>query len=53
MLGASAEWMASSVGGVALSPTTSGGKEVIFWPRFPNSARDLEYASTVRNTVFA
>lgn len=49
MLGASAEWMASSVAGVSLSPTTFGGKEVIFWPRFPNSAQDLTYASAVRN----
>ena len=47
MLTASAEWMVSSVAGVSLSPTTSGGKEVIFWPRFPNSAKDLTYASAV------
>ena len=47
MLGASAEWMASSVAGVSLYPTTSGGKEVLFWPRFPNSAKDLQYASAV------
>lgn len=49
MLGASAEWMASSVAGVSLSPTTFGGKEVIFWPRFPNSAKDFTYASAVSN----
>jgi alpha-L-rhamnosidase len=47
MLGASAEWMASSVAGVSLLPTTTGGREVLFWPRFPNSAKNLEYASAV------
>jgi hypothetical protein len=50
MLGASAEWMASSVAGVSLLPTTSGGKEVLFWPRFPNSAKNLEYASATQGT---
>ncbi|EED93166.1 predicted protein [Thalassiosira pseudonana CCMP1335] len=48
MLGASAEWMASSVAGVSLYPTTTGGKEVLFWPRFPNSANYLYYASATQ-----
>jgi len=50
MLGASAEWMVSAVAGVALHPTTTGGKEVLFWPRFPNSASTINYAWATQGT---
>ena len=50
MLGASAEWMVSAVAGLELEPTTTGGKDVQFWPRFPNSASTLEYAGTTQGT---
>jgi hypothetical protein len=50
MLGASAEWMVSAVAGVELEPTTTGGREVLFWPRFPNSANTLEYAGATQGT---
>lgn len=50
MLGASAEWMVSAVAGVALHPTTTGGKEVLFWPRFPNSARTIDHAWATQGT---
>ena len=50
MLGAAAEWMVSAVAGVELEPTTTGGKEVLFWPRFPNSANTLEYAGATQGT---
>lgn len=50
MLGASAEWMVSAVAGVSLHPTTTGGKQVLFWPRFPNSASTIEYASATQGT---
>jgi hypothetical protein len=45
MLGAIAEWMPSAVAGVSLFPTTVGGRHILFWPRFPNSAAMLQYAS--------
>ena len=50
MLGATAEWMVSAVAGVALSPTTVGGREVLFWPRFPNSARTIRHAGATQGT---
>jgi hypothetical protein len=50
MLGASAEWMVSAVAGLELEPTTTGGKEVQFWPRFPNSANTLKYAGATQGT---
>ena len=50
MLGAIAEWMSSSVAGVSLHPTTTGGEKVLFWPRFPKSAAMLEYASAIQGT---
>lgn len=50
MLGAAAEWMVSAVAGVELEPTTTGGKEVLFWPRFPNSANTLKYAGATQGT---
>ncbi|KAL7551332.1 hypothetical protein ACHAWF_014525, partial [Thalassiosira exigua] len=50
MLGASAEWMVAAVAGVELSSTTVGGREVLFWPRFPNSARTVRYASATQGT---
>lgn len=50
MLGASAEWMVSAVAGVQLHPTTTGGRTVLFWPRFPNSAEVLRYASATQGT---
>lgn len=50
MLGATAEWMVSSVAGVQLHPSTTGGKRVLFWPRFPNSAKDLTYARATQGT---
>eukprot|EP00986_Skeletonema_menzelii_P013396 scaffold7734_cov145-Skeletonema_menzelii.AAC.4 len=50
MLGASAEWMSSAVAGVSVHPTTVGGRQVLFWPRFPKSARSLEYASAIQGT---
>eukprot|EP00970_Alexandrium_tamarense_P001360 scaffold145_cov195-Alexandrium_tamarense.AAC.4 len=51
MLGAVAEWMSSSAAGVALYPTTTGGKKALFWPRFPKSATTLEYASAVQGSL--
>jgi hypothetical protein len=51
MLGASAEWMASAVAGVALHPTTTAGKKVLFWPRFPNSASAIVYAGATQGTT--
>lgn len=50
MLGASAEWMVSAVAGVSLHPMTTGGKQVLFWPRLPNSAKTLEYAGATQGT---
>lgn len=50
MLGASAEWMASAVAGVGLHSKTTAGKEVLFWPRFPNSASTILYASATQGT---
>ena len=50
MLGASAEWMVSAVAGLELEPTTTGGRDVVFWPRFPNSASTLEYAGATQGT---
>merc|ERR1711862_179628 len=50
MLGSLAEWMSSSVAGISLNPTTVGGRHVLFWPRFPNSANALEYASATQGT---
>mmetsp|Transcript_26189 Transcript_26189/g.54178 ORF Transcript_26189/g.54178 Transcript_26189/m.54178 type:complete len:340 (+) Transcript_26189:3427-4446(+) len=50
MLGASAEWMVSSVAGVGLHPKTTGGSTVLFWPRFPNSANVLEFAGATQGT---
>ncbi len=50
MLGAMAEWMSSSVAGVSLFPTTTGGRQVLFWPRFPNSADLLQHASAIQGT---
>lgn len=50
MLGASAEWMVSAVAGVSLHPETTGGKEVLFWPRFPNSASTIDYAGATQGT---
>ena len=51
MLGAMAEWMSSSVAGVSLYPTTTGGRKMLFWPRFPKSATTLEYASAVQGSL--
>ncbi|KAK1749276.1 alpha-L-rhamnosidase [Skeletonema marinoi] len=50
MLGAFAEWMSSSVAGVSVHPTTVGGRQVLFWPQFPKSAKTLEYASAIQGT---
>ena len=50
MLGAIAEWMSSSVAGISLHPTTVGGKQVLFWPRFPKSATMLKFASSTQGT---
>jgi hypothetical protein len=50
MLGAIAEWMSSSVAGVSLHPTTVGGKNALFWPRFPKSYTMLEFASSIQGT---
>ena len=50
MLGAVAEWMSSSVAGVSLYPTTIGGRQVLFWPRFPKSASMLRFASAIQGT---
>lgn len=50
MLGTSAEWMVSAVAGVGLHPTTTGGRNVLFWPRFPNSASTLLYAGATQGT---
>ena len=50
MLGATADWMVSAVAGVALHPSTTGGKRVLFWPRFPNSAKTIEYARATQGT---
>lgn len=51
MLGASVEWMASAVAGVGLHPTTTAGKRVLFWPRFPNSASTVFYAGATQGTT--
>lgn len=51
MLGAVAEWMASSAAGVSHYPTTTGGRKMLFWPRFPNSATTLRYASATQGTI--
>jgi len=50
MLGATAEWTVSAVAGVSLHPTTTGGKQVLFWPRFPNSASTIDYAGATQGT---
>ena len=50
MLGAMVEWMPSSVAGLSLHPTTSGGRKVLFWPQFPKSAATLEYASAMQGS---
>ena len=50
MFGAVAEWLSSSVAGVSLSPTTIGGQELLFWPRFPTHAKILQYASAIQGT---
>ena len=50
MLGATAEWMVSAVAGVSLHPTTTGGRQVLFWPRFPNSASTICYAAATQGT---
>jgi len=50
MLGATAEWMVSAVAGVALHPMTTGGREVLFWPRFPNSASTIDFAAATQGT---
>ena len=50
MLGAVAEWAASSVAGVSLAPTTLGGQELLFWPRIPTSALVVQYASATQGT---
>ncbi|KAL7554415.1 hypothetical protein ACHAWF_017852 [Thalassiosira exigua] len=50
MLGAIAEWMASSVAGVSLHPATVGGRHALFWPRFPRSAAVLEHAGAVQGS---
>jgi len=51
MLGAMAEWMSSSAAGVSHYPTTTGGRTILFWPRFPRSAKTLEYASATQGTA--
>ena len=51
MLGGLAEWMPSAVAGVSLYPTTTGGRQVLFFPRFPKSAAMLQYASAVQGTA--
>ena len=50
MLGAIAEWMATSAAGVGHYPTTTGSKKMLFWPRFPKSATMLEYASAIQGS---
>lgn len=50
MLGALAEWMSSSVAGLSLYPTTTGGRKVLIWPRFPKSATILDYANAIQGT---
>lgn len=50
MLGASAEWMVSAVAGLELEPTTTGGRDVQFWPRFPTSEGILSYAGATQGT---
>jgi hypothetical protein len=42
--------MPSSVAGLSLHPTTSGGRKVLFWPQFPKSAATLEFASTMQGS---
>ena len=50
MLGAVAEWMASSAAGISHYPTTTGSRKMLFWPRFPKSAAMLEYASAIQGS---
>ena len=51
MLGAMAEWMPSAAAGVSHHPTTTGGRKMLLWPRFPKSATTLEYASAVQGSI--
>lgn len=50
MLGSLAEWMTSAVAGISLYPTTTGGRKVLFYPRFPKSAEILQYANAFQGT---
>jgi len=50
MLGGVAEWLPTSVAGVSLAPTTVGGQELLFWPRIPSSATNVQYASATQGT---
>ena len=42
--------MPSSVAGISLYPTTTGGRRVLFWPRFPKSASTVHYANAIQGT---
>jgi len=53
MLGAVAEWLPSAVAGLALSPTSIGGQDLLFWPRIPDTFETTEivkYASATQGT---
>ena len=53
MMGAVAEWLASAVAGVSLLPSTTGGDELLYWPRIPNtidSVKTVRYANARQGT---
>ena len=53
MMGAIAEWLAESVAGISLSPTTVAGKDLLFWPRISStneSAHIIHQASATQGT---
>ncbi|KAL7579512.1 hypothetical protein ACA910_007889 [Epithemia clementina (nom. ined.)] len=53
MMGGIAEWLAASVAGISLSPTTVGGRELLFWPRIPSTfdaAAIVDQASATQGT---
>ena len=53
MMGAVAEWLASAVAGISLLPSTTGGDELLYWPRIPNtidSVKTVRYANARQGT---
>jgi len=50
MFGAVAEWLASSVAGVSLDPSTTAGRDILFWPRFSSSPSIIDHAGATQGT---